>query len=88
MSPRSQTPSAVYALPTKSSAPGQSMIFLFHGEVVGDSVAGLHRAATFYHATLEEHRLSECGLAGSLSSEKSYVFDFVGVVNPHIIMDF
>ena len=60
-------------------------IFLFNGEVVRDSVAGYNASATFYHSTLEEHRLSKCGFSRALGTEKGNVFDFVCLVNLHSV---
>lgn len=58
-------------------------IFFLYGEIIGDSVSVLYGASTFYHSTLVEHGLGECGFPGSLASEQGDVFDFVAFVLLH-----
>ncbi len=41
-------------------------ILLLYGEIVGNCVAGIYRAATFYHTTLVDHRFRECGFTRAL----------------------
>ena len=64
-------------------------ILLLYGEIVGNCVAGIYRAATrLSHHTRRSSIPRGCGLLSPFDPEKGYVFDFlVGLINLHLIWD-
>ena len=60
-------------------------IFLFYREIVAYGVSLFDRTSSFYNSTLKKHCFCECGFTRALTSEKSDVFDFVCLINFHVI---
>ena len=58
-------------------------IFLLYWKIVTHCIFGIYGATAFYHSTLKEHRLSECGFTRALASKQGDVFDFVSLIDLH-----
>ena len=56
---------------------------IVRNEIVTHGIFGIDGAAAFYHSTLIEHRLCECGFSRALASKQGDVFDFVSGIDLH-----